>query len=305
MSADGWKRFKHRLELLGVRFLTWLPLLLPYSASVRVGGVIGAFAFDVVRIRRRVTLDNLERALGDELSLEERIRTGRRSYINFAKSMIELASFRRLGRERLVELVRFHDFERIESALSEGKGLLVVTGHFGSWELFGASAAARGLPVDFIVGEQTNTLVDEYINGLRRSAGLGIIYKGIAVRGVFESLKKNRVIAILSDQDARRSGIFVDFFGIQSSTYPGVAHIAWKTGCPIIYGSIVRRSDGTHDASFGRAMHADTEKGREEEAERLIAEITKMLEDSIRRNPDHYFWAHRRWKTAPPAEAIP
>ena len=300
MPAKGWKGFKHRLELFGVMLLNGLPLLLPYKWSVKVGGLVGAFAFDIVRIRRRVTLDNLKRALGDDLSDAERVRTGRRSYVNFAKSMVELASLRRLSKERLRKLVRIHGREHIDAALAEGKGLIGVTGHFGSWELLGASGVAQGIPVDIIVGEQTNSLVDDYINGLRRSAGIGVIPKGIAVRGVFGALKKNRLVAILIDQDARRAGIFVDFFGIQSSTYPGAAQLVWKTGCPVIFCSIVRREDETHDVWFKPAMRADTGADGEGEIYRLTAAITKELENAIRKNPDHYFWAHRRWKTKPP-----
>jgi KDO2-lipid IV(A) lauroyltransferase len=299
MSSQGWKGIKHRLELFGVSLLSSLPLLLPYKWSIKAGGRVGAFAFDVVRIRRRVTLENLERAFGDEMTHAERVRTGRRSYVNFTKSMVELASLRRLSAEKLRELVRIHGRENMDAAFAEGKGVIVVTGHFGSWELLGASGVAQGIPVDFIVGEQTNSLVDDYINGLRRSAGIGVIPKGIAVRGVFSSLKKNRSIAILSDQDARNAGIFVDFFAIPSSTYPGAAQFVWKTGCPMVFCSIVRRKDETHDAWFKPAMHACTDAEGEREIHRLTTAFTKDLEQAIKENPDHYFWAHRRWKTKP------
>ncbi|MCK4549089.1 MAG: lysophospholipid acyltransferase family protein [Candidatus Krumholzibacteria bacterium] len=296
----GWKTFQYRLELFGVRLLSSLPLLFPYKWSIKAGGLIGAFAFDVVRIRRRVTLENLERAFGDGMTSAERVRTGRRAYVNFTKSMVELASLPRLSKEKLRDLVRIHGRENMDAAFAEGKGVIVVTGHFGSWELLGASGVAQGIPVDFIVGEQTNTLVDDYINNMRRSAGIGVIPKGIAVRGVFGSLKKNRSIAILSDQDARQAGIFVDFFGIPSSTYPGAAQFVWKTGCPMVFCSIIRRKDETHDAWFKPAMHADTEAAGEGEIPRLTAAFTKELENAIRKNPDHYFWAHKRWKTSPP-----
>ncbi len=300
MHATGWKRFRHRLELFGVKLLSWLPLVLPYRWSIKAGGLFGAFAFDAVRIRRRVTLDNLERAFGDTIGEAERVRIGRRSYVNFAKSMVEFASLRRLSAERLREMVRFHGMEHVDAALAEGKGLVAVTGHFGSWELLGASVAARGVPIDFLIGEQTNNLVDDYMNGLRRSVGIGLIAKGVAVRGVFRSLKKNRLVAILSDQDARKSGIFVDFFGIPSSTHPGAAQFVWKIGCPMIFASIVRREDETHDVWFNPAMRADTGAEGEGEIFRLTSALMKELESVIRDHPDHYFWAHRRWKTKPP-----
>lgn len=300
MASPGWKAFVHRLELFGVKILASLPRLLPYKWSIKVGGLFGAFAFDIVRIRRRVTLKNLERAFGDGMTARERVRTGRRSYVNFTKSMVELTYLGRLDAKKILQLVRIHGSENMDAAFAEGKGVIVVTGHLGSWELLGAAGVAQGFPVDFIVGEQTNTLVDDFINNMRRSAGIGVIPKGIAVRGVFGSLKKNRSIAILSDQDARSAGIFVDFFGIQSSTYPGASQFAVKTGCPIVFCTIVRRKDETHDAWFEPAMHADTDAEAEGEIYRLTAAFTKELENAIRKNPDHYFWPHKRWKTQPP-----
>jgi len=300
MAAGRWKRLRHRLELMGVRLMASMPRLLPYKLSIKAGGLLGRFAFDVVRVRRGVTLDNLDRAFGDTLSGKEKIRTGRRSYINFTKSMFELASLPRLGREKVRELIRYHDFHHVRNPVAEGRGVAVVTGHFGSWELLGASAAVQDLPVDFIVGEQTNSLVDEYVNGLRSSVGIGVIYKGIGVRAVFRSLREGRIVAILNDQDARRSGIFVDFFGIESSTYPGAGQFAFRTGCPVVSCHIVRRPDETHDAYFQPPLYADPEADPDAEARRITETVTKRLESAIRENPDHYFWAHKRWKTKPP-----
>jgi KDO2-lipid IV(A) lauroyltransferase len=303
MPAGGWKRFRHKVELFGVRLISWLPLMLPHKWSIKMSGLVGAFAFDVVRIRRRVALENLERAFGDEMPQGERVRVARRSFINFAKSMSELACLRRLDPERLKKLIRMHGFENLENAHAEGRGVIVSTGHFGSWELLGAAGAAHGIPADFIVGEQTNSLVDDYVNGIRRGAGIGVIPKGMTLRGVFESLRNNRVVAILSDQDARRMGIFVDFFGIQSSTFPGAAQFMRKTGCPLVFTRIVRQNDETHDAYFDQAVYADMEADGEQEVFRLTQLLTKKLESAIRENPDHYFWAHRRWKTKPPVRA--
>lgn len=265
-----------------------------------MGGILGVIAFDLFRIRRGVTLENLRRALGARLDERECLRVGRRSYINFAKSMVEFSSLGRLNRDDIRSLVTFHGKEYIIDVLSRGRGAVVVTGHFGSWELLGAAAVAHGLPADFLVGEQSNRLVDDLMNGLRSSAGIGIIARGIAARGVFASLKRNRIVAMLSDQDARKVGIFVDFFGIPASTYPGAAQFAFRGDCPIVFCYIVRRPDERHEAFFMPPIeiHRDSERGKE--VARITAAHTKALEECVTRYPDHYFWAHRRWKTKPP-----
>lgn len=303
MPPSRFKRLRHRLELFGVRLLLWLPALLPLRWSVRAGGgLLGRIAFDVVRIRRRVTLENLERAFGGSLTPSERVRVGRRSYVNFAKSMIEFASIGRLGEERLRALVSVRGRGHIDEALSRGRGAVVVTGHFGSWELLGAAAVAHGMPADFLVGEQSNRSIDDLMNGLRRAAGIGIIARGIAARGVFDSLRAGRMVALLSDQDARRAGIFVDFFGIPSSTYPGAAQFAQRTGAPVVFCYIVRNRDETHEAVFLPPLEPDRTAPRGEEALRLTQAYTSALEEAVRNHPDHYFWAHRRWKTRPPGD---
>ena len=294
-----WKKFRHRLELAGVRFLGRLPALLPLRLAVKLGGALGVVAFDIVRIRRRVTIDNIAAAFGNRYTESERRRIGRRSYINFAKSMIEFASLDRLDAARLRRIVRIEGREHLDAALEGGRGVVAVTGHFGSWELLGAAMVAHGYPVDFLVGEQSNRLVDEMMNHLRSASGIGIIARGVAARGVFGSLKKNRIVALLSDQDARSAGIFVDFLGRPASTFQGAAQFALRMRSVIACCCIVRQPDESHVAVFLPPIDVDPDNEREREIQRLTEEHTKVLGLLVERYPDHYFWAHRRWKTRP------
>jgi KDO2-lipid IV(A) lauroyltransferase len=298
--SGKWKSIRHRFELVGVRILKGLPALVPFKLAVRLGGFLGIVAFDLLRIRRAVTLDNLEESLGDRFDEQQRRRIGRRSYINFAKSMVEFASIGRLSAERIRKIVRIEGAENLDLCLGHGRGIVVVTGHFGSWELLGAASVAYGYPVDFLVGEQSNSLVDDLMNDLRREAGIGIIARGIAARGVFSSLKKNRIVALLGDQDARRSGIFVPFMGRPASTFQGAAQFALRMNSPIVCCYIVRLPGERHRAVLLPPIEVDPEAEREGEIRRLTEEHSKALEMAVGHHPDHYFWAHRRWKTKPP-----
>jgi KDO2-lipid IV(A) lauroyltransferase len=297
---SNWIRFRHRLELAGARLLVALPRIFPLKMSVKLGGALGVLFFDVFRTRRRVTIENLDRAFGGEIGASDKIRIGRRSYVNFAKSIVEFASLGRLKKEDYVRLVRLDGLEHLREPLGRGQGVVAVTGHLGSWELLGAGVAARDLPVDFLVGEQTNSLVNDMMNDLRRSAGIGIIERGVAARGVFESLKRGRIVALLADQDARKAGIFVEFFRIPASTFQGPAQFAYRTGSPIVCCYIVRRGDETHDAVIFPPIYPRQDADRDAEILRLTREHTKILEECVRRYPENYFWAHRRWKTKPP-----
>lgn len=268
---------------------------------MKLGGLLGLFAFDVVRIRRKVTLENLATAFGERYTASERRRIGRRSYANFAKSMIEFASLDRLDSGRLRDMVRMEGREHLDTALERGRGVVAVTGHFGSWELLGAATVAHGYGADFLVGEQSNRLVDGMMNDLRMASGIGIIARGVAARGVFSSLKKNRIVALLSDQDARKAGIFVDFLGSPASTFQGAAQFALRMRSAIVCCYIVRQPDESHVAFFLPPIQVDPDAEREGEVRRLTEEHTRELGACIEKHPDHYFWAHRRWKTKPPA----
>jgi KDO2-lipid IV(A) lauroyltransferase len=194
--------------------------------------------------------------------------------------------------------------EYLDAALERGRGVVAVTGHFGSWELLGAATAAHGYAVDFLVGEQSNSLVDMMMYDLRRASGIGIIARGVAARGVFSSLKRNRIVALLSDQDARKSGIFVDFLGRPASTFQGAAQFALRMRSAIVCCYIVRQPDESHIAYFLPPIDVDFEAERESEIRRLTEEHTRGLERGIELYPDHYFWAHRRWKTKSPDPVV-
>ncbi len=299
--SGPWKRIRHRLELAGVRLLIAIPRLLPFEAAVKTGGTLGILAFDLFRVRRRVTLENLDRAFGDALTRAEKIRVARRSYVNFAKSMIDFASLGRFSKEKRLAIVRHEGLEHVRGAIEGGHGVILLPAHFGSWELLVTSLVPHGFPTDLLVGEQTNGLVNDLMNGIRRSTGAGIIERGIAARGVFQSLKQKRVVALLADQDARKFGIFVDFFGTPASTLTGPAHFAVRTGCPIVCSYIVRGPGETHRAYLLPPIYPRAGADRDGEIRRLTEESTRILEEYVRRHPDHYFWAHRRWKTRPSA----
>jgi len=157
-----------------------------------------------------------------------------------------------------------------------------------------------GYPVSFLVGEQHNTLVDGLMNRLRQGFGVETIPLTGSLRGVFRALRRNRIVAMLSDQDAGKGGIFVDFFGRPASTPYGPARFAVAAGAPLIPGVAVRHPGGRHELVIAPPVPAPPEGTQPAEAARLLTQAyTSAFEGFIRRHPDHYFWMHRRWKTRP------
>jgi len=178
---------------------------------------------------------------------------------------------------------------------------VLVTGHFGSWELMGARLKSHGYPVNFLVGEQKNRAVDDLMNHLRRSKGIGIIGMGASMRHVLRALKSNQFVAMLSDQDAGSRGVFVDFMGRPASTPFGPASFAVRTGAALIAAFILREDLARHRVILEAPLVPNAGASEEEESLRLTQQYTSLLEKYVRERPDHWLWLHRRWKTRPRA----
>jgi Kdo2-lipid IVA lauroyltransferase/acyltransferase len=296
---------RDRLEYAAVRGGQAVVCALPAGAARGLGAFLGDVAFSVLRVRRAVTMRQLSRALGPAHTERELQRIAREAYRNFGRMTFEYARFPRLTKREVEATVRVTGGEHLTEALAGGKGAILVAAHFGNWEL-AATLAMKGYPVSFLVGEQHNTLVDGLMNRLRQRFGVETIPLTGSLRGVFRALRANRIVAMLSDQDAGKSGIFVDFFGMPASTPYGPARFAIATGAPLVPGVAVRHPGGHHELVIAPTIAPATPGMPPEEAARLLTQAyTSVFEDFIRRHPDHYFWMHRRWKTRPDGSREP
>ncbi len=267
--------------------------LIPYKWALRVGSFIGELAF-LLRIRYDVSMRNLSLMLNGEGDGKFCRRIILESYRNFGRSLVEFALLPRL-KPHLKELVRIDDKQIFDEALSTGA--VLVTAHYGSWELFGAALKAYGYPIEFLVGQQTNNLVDNLMNKIRSEMGIGLIRMGISAKGVIKALKEKKYVAMLSDQDAGDSGVIVQFFGKPASTPKGAAAFALKASVPILTGAIIRDENGiTHTVKTIR-IEPDRFIGFDDPVKALTQEYTSILEQIIMEKPEGWFWAHRRFKT--------
>ena len=254
-----------------------------WSRSLGLGSLLGDVAWNL-KLRRRVAEDNLRQAFPHR-TLEE--LTG-----------ILIEHYRELGRvaceyPRMGELVRapassvvaeFHGSEHLEAARAAGRGAILLTGHYGNFELLGAWLG-RLHPVSFLVQSLSNPRVERLLTGWRRAAGVDLIPLGAGVRRVFEALAENRWVAMLADQDARDRGVFVPFLGRPASTPVGPAEISIRTGAPIVMGFVVRRQDGRHTLTVNPPLPIPG-KGSAHPAFVLTAAHVSLLEQWVRRHPE-------------------
>ena len=293
----------YRLEYWLARILSGLMRRIPLGPARRLGAGLGQIAFSVARLRRRVTLENIQQAFPELTDRRARIRLGARCYRHLGRGLAEFCHFPRLNRERLSGLLEIRGLENLQQALGTGHGAILLSGHFGAWELLGPAFALNGFAVDLFVRSQKNPLFDELMNRHRSWVGADLIESKGTPRAILRSLRQNRLLVMLADQDGGRDGIFIPFLGRPASTAPGVARIALRTGAPILMGFVVRRPDDRHLLVIEPPMRIPGSGDTREALRQILQTYTENLETHIRAHPHQWFWPHRRWKTRPQEES--
>jgi KDO2-lipid IV(A) lauroyltransferase len=270
---------------------------MPWRVSLHFGAGLGDLARDL-GVRRGVAERNLALAF-PERTAEERAAILAAHYRELGRVVCEYARLPELARgEDDGVVAAIHGFEHLDAARRAGRGAILLTGHYGNFELLGAWLA-RFHPVDFVVQPLANPRVEALLGRARREAGVGQIGLGAGARGIFTALHDNHWVALLADQDARRKGVFVPFFGQPSSTPTGPAQLALRTGAPIVMGFDVRRPDGRHELEVQPPLTL-AEPESPAAVRTLTALHTARLEEWVRLRPEMWFWLHRRWKSRPP-----
>jgi Kdo2-lipid IVA lauroyltransferase/acyltransferase len=288
--------FTHRAEYAALRGAVAAMERLSFRRAGVLGERIGRLGYWPLGIRRGVVERQLSAAL-PERSPEDIERIARETYAQLGRTSVETAILPAYNAAEIVSL--FEDVQGwsiIEERLARGKGLILVTGHLGNWELGGAYLAARGLPIDVVARHMANPLFDRYLTRTRQQIGMEVVHDEEAVRRVPRSLRSGRAVAFLVDQGAvGLASTWVPFFGRYAKTPRGPAVFALRLDAPIVFGAAVRRPSGRYQLTFEPIDVAPT-GDREADVDRIVADYTSTLERWVRRTPEQYFWHHRRWK---------
>ena len=288
----------HKVEYALARSLERAVSTLPEHASDVLGRSIGNLIHGL-HLRSEVVRENLRLAFPDADEAWY-AQTTAATYQHLGREAIAMLRLSKLDEAAVIERTVTNGWEEMEELRSLGRGVLLVTGHYGNWEIAAAAVAARGVPIAAIVRRQGNRLVDERLQELRRKLGVETIYQGEAPSRVPRILRVNGVVGIVGDQDARRSGIFVPFFGRPASTHRGPALFAMRLGAPVL-SCIARRLPGD-DVRYevcGEKVDVVRTDDLDHDVRTLTAELAARLERQVRVKPEQYFWFHRRWKTRP------
>jgi len=293
-------------EFLAFRAPVALMRSLSFESAFRLGERAGDLAYLFARPQRKTALVNMRIAF-PEKSDAERLAILRESCRNFGRIAAEWCHMYRLNKDNIGERVRFADpeFWYGEAQTVIGTtGILVLTGHFGNWELFAHAIGLYGNPIHLVHRPFPNPRFDEFINAERQRSGTTLISKRRAARQIIQVLRDHGIVAIPFDQNATsRWGVFADFFSLPASTHPGLARLHELSGAPV-YPVVMVRQGGTprHEIVIGDRV--ETVKTGDSAADTVenTRRFNAVFADIVRKHPEQWIWMHKRWRTRPPGE---
>jgi len=277
--------------------------LLPRRLARAVGAGIGAAAFYGLGRLRRVGRRNLEMAF-PEKTAKEREAILRSVYRNLGYLLAEFSKMPEYTAESASRFIRYEGLENYLKAREHGKGVLVLTGHLGAWELSSFYHSLMGMPMGMVIRRLDNPLVDAFVNEVRCLHGNRVVHKDDFARGLISSMRSGETVGILMDTNMTPpQGVFVPFFGVEACTASGMARIAQKTGAAVVPGFLVwDEGEGRYVLHFGEELEVVHTGDAERDAVTNTATFTAAIERYVRRYPEQWLWLHRRWKTRPEGE---
>jgi KDO2-lipid IV(A) lauroyltransferase len=278
---------------------------LPLTVALRLGAWLGEIFYLLDRRDRRIALFNLKIAFPEKDAAEHR-RILRASCRNLGRVAAEFCHLQRLDAGRLSRVVSFDDRAAWEHAIERAgrQGAVILTAHFGNWELLAYAHGLLGHPVTLVHRAMRNAVFDRAITAVRSTAGTRAIKKRAAAKEALRTLKQHGILAIPADQNQVFSyGVFVDFFGVPACTTAGPARLAMLTGAPVIPVFLVREGESSrHRIEVLPDVEMVVTGDRGADILENTWRCTAVIEDLIRRHPEQWIWFHKRWKTRPPGE---
>ncbi len=269
--------------------------LLSWKGAQSFGAFLGLVWFHLLRIRRGQVRRNLALALPHRA--DEHYRISRAVYRNMGISGIELFKMRSMSGEEILGKVRNHGLERYEEALARGRGIIVVTGHFGNFDLLACSQALRGVRLAIVSRNLHGKGSNRFWMETRQSSGLTIFPDAGSARSILKWLRSGNVLGLVVDQRTGPSegGIISHFLGQDVWTSTAPAKLASRTGAALLPVRIERREDGDHDLFIEREIKIPSGFSANDRVARVTAEINNVLEKWVRDLPSSWMWLHKRF----------
>ena len=258
----------------------------------RLGEKVAMLAFRADKKHRRRTIQNLEHAF-PEWTDAQRLETAKGVFRHFGRMWVQFMRTPARTPESIQAATEVIGLQHVEAAEARGKGIMLVTGHFGNWEWVGHWIASTGRKLTVVQRDANQSGINDRLLKLRQTAGLEVMSRGTAARGILVKLKRKEAVGLLVDQNA--GDVYVPFFGKPCGTVTGPAVISTRTQAPIVPGYAIRIAPGQYRVEFFPEVCPTP---GEDPTVSITTAINANLEAMIRRYPDQWLWMHDRWKSA-------
>ena len=279
-------------------FMSWCARHTPYCVLMAIGRILGNLYYLFVKKQRKRAVEQMMVSL--EIPEAEAKDLIRESFVNLARNMLEILYMPNLNQQNLHEYIDIEHFERVKAAHEEGRGIVVITGHIGTWEWMSAAMALKGIPTTAIAKPQPNLDYTRALDDLRAMVHVEVFSRGTSeLLAAGRALKKGKILGFLMDQDAGPGGAFMEFLGRTASTPMGAAVFARKFGSPVVPMFILRQKSGKHKIVIGEIMRYEDTGDTDKDLFDFTEKMTKLIDRMIRENPTQWIWFQKRWNTAP------
>jgi Kdo2-lipid IVA lauroyltransferase/acyltransferase len=283
--------------LLLFRLVSFIVLALPVRIGLMLGQAIGSLSFYIFKKDREKALRNLDIAFGHSKSEIEKRNIVKKVFENLGKNLIEVMSIPKLTRGSINKYVSCENIGILKRFAAENKGIIILSAHFGNWELLAHYISIQGLPINVIARRVRMDGLEAFLSGIRKKNNVNVIYRDASAKEIVDLLRNGKFVGIMPDQDMDSvSGVFVDFFGKSAWTPSGPAVLSFLTGVSIVPCFLVRRSFG-HEFLIDTPVELVKTGDRKKDILENTRRYTSIIEDYIKRFPEHWVWFHDRWKT--------
>ncbi len=299
------KRPRNRIVDYSVYLLARLLVCILQALSVEQSYVLARFLanllYHIDKRHRIVGMENLNAAFGDRYNEAERDQLVRGVYEHFCMMLMEILHIpRKLHPETWRDRITLVGHEKVLDRMLTGGPVILLTGHFGNWEMAGYLFGVFGFPPHSVARTLDNPYLDRFLRKFRERTGQKMVPKDGGYEQMIETLRSGGVLSFLADQDAGQNGLYVDFFGRPASTHKAIALLAIEHRAPVVIGYARRIGPGfRYEVGCPAIIDPADLAGTADDVRELTQRFTTELEHLIRRDPGQYLWLHRRWKHQP------
>ena len=272
-----------------LKFLRYLLCRFPRKTTLRLGIRLGRFAYDHLRIRQRKALEQLRKGFPRRTETYYNAIL-KQTYEHFGKVILDTIHLESLDLDRFVTVMGKDSLPPPESK----EGMILLTGHFGNWEIFPVWFSRNGYNFTSVIRRQKNKGANRFFVEWRSKMAETPLYAGASSHDMMKVISEGGILGLAADQDARKSGVFVNFLGRPASAFRGPAVFHLKTGAPLILAFCRMDRQSQYHITFERLQ-----VNNDDTVETITQKVASKLEEAVLDHPEQYFWFHRRWKTQP------